>query len=339
MSATLPFRDINVHASSSYYAFSSPSSPDAPTLVVDRPTGDIRLSDGKITGGHRVSNIPGILGIIHLKLDSYIITIAKAKAVGRIKGHQIYQVTATEFLPLRERQVHDADEDIYLAYLKTLLKNGPMYFSYTFDLTNSFQRQAEINPSEPMWYRADDRFYWNKFINTSMIDFRSGKASGRISGGAQPAIDPYILPVMYGMLRITNTSIKGNGLSFILITRRSRHRTGTRYMTRGIDEEGHVANFNETEQTIILNDAASSGMSSQGFNNKSAGGSETQVLSYVQTRGSVPVYWAEINTLKYTPKLQIRSVESAVPSSEAFRRADQTVWRELHGQSCQPEGS
>lgn len=68
MSATLPFRDINVHASPSYYAFSSPSSPDAPTLVVDRPTGDIRLSESKITGGNRVSNIPGILGIIHLKL-------------------------------------------------------------------------------------------------------------------------------------------------------------------------------------------------------------------------------------------------------------------------------
>jgi hypothetical protein len=252
--------------------------------------------------------------------DSYIITIAKASPVGRIKGHQIYQVTATEFLPLRERQVHDPDEDTYLAYLKTLLKNGPMYFSYTFDLTNSFQRQTETNPSVPMWERADDRFYWNKFINTSMIDFRSGKASGRVTSGAQPAIDPYILPVMYGMLRITNTSIKGNGLTFILITRRSRHRTGTRYMTRGIDEEGHVANFNETEQTIILNDASSGGMGSsasgQGFSSKPFGGSETQVLSYVQTRGSVPLYWAEINTLKYTPKLQIRSVETALPAAK-----------------------
>ncbi|KAM0715933.1 hypothetical protein Q7P37_008447 [Cladosporium fusiforme] len=321
MSATLPFRDINVHASSSYYAFSSPSSPDAPTLVVDRPTGDIRLSEGKITGGHRVSNIPGILGIIHLKLDSYIITIAKATPVGRIKGHQIYQVTATEFLPLRERQVHDPDEDTYLTYLKTLLKNGPMYFSYTFDLTNSFQRQAEMNPSEPMWQRADDRFYWNKFINTSMIDFRSGKASGRLSSGVQPAIDPYILPVMYGMLRITNTSIKGNAMVFTLITRRSRHRTGTRYMSRGIDEEGHVSNFNETEQAIILNDAGSSGLSSfagdRGYTDgKPVGGSETQVLSYVQTRGSVPLYWAEINTLKYTPKLQIRGVESATPAAK-----------------------
>ena len=248
--------------------------------------------------------------------DSYIITIAKASPVGRIKGHQIYQVTATEFLPLRERQVHDPDEDTYLTYLKTLLKNGPMYFSYTFDLTNSFQRQNEINPSVPMWERADDRFYWNKFINASMIDFRSGKASGRITSGAQPAIDPYILPVMYGMLRITNTSIKGNGLTFILITRRSRHRTGTRYMTRGIDEEGHVANFDETEQTIILNDTSSGGMGSSGFGSKPVGGSETQVLSYVQTRGSVPLYWAEINTLKYTPKLQIRSVETALPAAK-----------------------
>ena len=91
-------------------------------------------------------------------------------------------------------------------------------------------------------------------------------------------------------------------------------------MTRGIDEEGRVANFNETEQTIILNDAASGGMGSsasgQGFSSKPLGGSETQVLSYVQTRGSVPLYWAEINTLKYTPKLQIRSVESALPAAK-----------------------
>lgn len=68
MSALLPFRDINVHASSTYYAFSSPSSPNAPTLVVDRPTGDLRLNDGKLTGGNRVSSISGILGIIKLRL-------------------------------------------------------------------------------------------------------------------------------------------------------------------------------------------------------------------------------------------------------------------------------
>jgi phosphatidylinositol 4-phosphatase len=68
MSARLPFRDLNVYASSSHYAFTSPSSPDAPTLVIDRPSGDLRLNDGKLTSGNRVSSISGILGIIKLRL-------------------------------------------------------------------------------------------------------------------------------------------------------------------------------------------------------------------------------------------------------------------------------
>ena len=68
MAAGLPFRDINVHSSPSHYAFSSPSSPSAPTLVVDRPSGDLRLHDGKLLGSKRVSSIAGILGMIKLRL-------------------------------------------------------------------------------------------------------------------------------------------------------------------------------------------------------------------------------------------------------------------------------
>ena len=68
MSVALPYRDINVHSSPSHYAFSSPSSPSAPTLVVDRPSGDIRLHDGKLLGSKRVSSIAGIIGMIKLRL-------------------------------------------------------------------------------------------------------------------------------------------------------------------------------------------------------------------------------------------------------------------------------
>lgn len=64
----LPFRDVNLHASPSHYAFTSPSSPQAPTLVVDRPTGDLRLNDGPLSGAKRISSIAGILGILKLKL-------------------------------------------------------------------------------------------------------------------------------------------------------------------------------------------------------------------------------------------------------------------------------
>ena len=72
MAGQLPFRDINVHASTSHYAFTSPSSPSSPTLVIERPSGDLRLNDGSLLGAKRVSSIAGILGIIKLKLGQLI---------------------------------------------------------------------------------------------------------------------------------------------------------------------------------------------------------------------------------------------------------------------------
>jgi hypothetical protein len=253
--------------------------------------------------------------------DKYIITITKAQPMGRLKGHMVYKVIATEFLPLRERPLHDHDEDIYLRLLKTFIKSGPMYFSYSADLTNTFQRQSKINQSLPLWKRADDRFFWNRHLQSELIDFRT--SGNRQQHGQQPAVDPYILPVMFGMLEIASTRLKSTPLTIALITRRSRHRAGTRYFSRGIDEDGNVSNFNETEQVVILNDNASGlgGFAGGGgMQNGKVGGSdgrEVQVMSYVQTRGSVPVYWAEINSLKYTPKLQIRGVETAIPAAQA----------------------
>ena len=74
------------------------------------------------------------------------------------------------------------------------------------------------------------------------------------------------------------------------MTRRSTLRAGTRYFRRGIDIDGNVANFNETEQIFISDD--------------------NHLFSLLQTRGSVPVYWAEINNLKYKPNLVISSQSS-----------------------------
>jgi len=231
----------------------------------------------------------------------------------------IHKVVATEILPLRERPLHDHDEDTYLSLLRKTLGTGPMYFSYGLDLTNSFQRQAKSDISAPLWSRADDRFFWNKFLSTDLIDFRLGgvkSSDNRTSAGPQPGVDPYILPVISGMLAIRKTAIKGNPLTFALITRRSRHRTGTRYFSMGLDENGHVSNFNETEQIIVLNDSDAGGFNVANGKMINTAGRDVQVLSYVQTRGSVPVYWAEINKLKYTPELQIRGVESAVNAAK-----------------------
>ncbi|KAG9228275.1 SacI homology domain-containing protein [Amylocarpus encephaloides] len=319
--ASLPFRDINVHASASHYAFTSPSSPAAQSLVVERPSGDLRLNDGPLHGGKRISSIAGILGMIKLRLDKYIVVITQAQPMGRLKGHMVYKVITTEFLPLRERPLHDKDEDTYLTLLKGFIRSGPLYFSYSFDITNTFQRQSQLDQSLPLWKRADDRFFWNRFVQSDLIDFRI--SGTRHQNGPQPGADSYILPVMFGMLEIANATVKSNPLTLVLITRRSRHRAGTRYFSRGIDEQGNVSNFNETEQIVLLNDSTSGlgGFAGGGgmHNGKvgGSGGKEVQILSYVQTRGSVPVYWAEVNTLHYTPRLQVRGVESAVEAAKA----------------------
>jgi phosphatidylinositol 4-phosphatase len=239
--------------------------------------------------------------------------------MGRLKGHMVYKVISTDILPMRERQIRDPDEDIFISLLKGFLRDAPMYFSYSIDLTNSFQRQSQADTSQPLWMRADDRFFYNRFVQSDLINFRTRGARGQ--PGAQPAVDPYILPVIFGVLEIRPTTFKKNPVTLVLMTRRGRHRGGTRYFTRGLDEDGHAANYNETEQVLILNDSGSgmggfAGSADMQSGKYGGNGQEMQILSYVQTRGSVPSYWSEINSLKYTPKIQIRSIDSAIPAAQ-----------------------
>lgn len=232
----------------------------------------------------------------------------------------VYKLVAAEILPMRERQIHDPDEDTFISLLNTFLQRGPMYFSYSIDLTNSFQRQSQADTSSPLWMRTDDRFFFNKHLQSDLIEFRT--RGSRSQPGKQTAMDPFILPCIFGMLEIKPTKFKNTPITMIIISRRSRYRGGTRYFTRGLDEEGHAANYNETEQVIILNDSSSGLGGYAGSSDMQSGklgsgpGQEMQIMSYVQTRGSVPTYWSEINSLKYTPKIQVRSTESAVAASQ-----------------------
>lgn len=77
-----------------------------------------------------------------------------------------------------------------------------------------------------------------------------------------------------------------NGIAFNwgIVSRRSVHRAGTRLFSRGIDATGNVSNYVETEQLIEINGDRS---------------------SFVQTRGSIPLFWYQAPNLKYKPKPQI----------------------------------
>ncbi len=71
-------------------------------------------------------------------------------------------------------------------------------------------------------------------------------------------------------------------VQYAIISRRSTWRTGVRLYTRGIDQTGAVANYVETEAI-----AMHSG----------------RVVSYVQSRGSAPVFWTQRPNLSYVCRL------------------------------------
>lgn len=196
-----------------------------------------------------------------------------------------------------------------------------MYFSFEFDITNSLQRKHEkvlaekdkqrlveeekeaklagklrkqkpgTNPpveiakeagglvepleSEPIYRRADTRFWWNRHLVSDFVnavdhsDFIVVLQQGFITSV------PFTLPTD------SNSSLVPSSVSatpaqgkFTIISRRSIERPGLRYMRRGTNEKGGVANFVETEFIISVEREG-----------------EVHIASFVQTRGSIPIFW------------------------------------------------
>lgn len=263
-------RDIVLTSSPTRYELAASTA----TLSIARPSGEISFGNEKGGGGGGVP-VAGILGMLRLQFDRYLLVITRARQVGSLTGHVVYVMEAFDLLPMRARTATDVDEQQYLALVRAHLHGGQFYFSHTLDLTNSLQRQH--GQQGPLWRRADERFFWNRYI---MEDF------------IQAGMDGFILPVVYGFFAIHRVLLRGHAVTLALCTRRSRYRAGTRYFSRGIDAEGHVSNFNETEQILLL------------------GPNESTALAYVQTRGSMPAYWAEVINLRYKPWLRILSSEA-----------------------------
>jgi G:T-mismatch repair DNA endonuclease (very short patch repair protein) len=87
-----------------------------------------------------------------------------------------------------------------------------------------------------------------------------------------------------------------------LISRKNIFRNGRRFITRGADLQGNVANMVETEQIVIFNDD-----------------SIFKVASYVQTRGSIPLIWSQKPDLRWTPKISINVEQSFKSCKEHYK--------------------
>ncbi|EEB05856.1 inositol polyphosphate phosphatase [Schizosaccharomyces japonicus yFS275] len=258
-------------------------------MTIHRDTGKIVVEPEEFETIKRTkANSVTLFGAVQLKRDKYIILATEKTCAAQILGHRIYRVDKFEVIPYHGGYPEDQDElDLYNLLVRHL-GTGPFYFSYTWDLTNSLQRSCLNESNEPNYIKSDKRFFWNEFACQDFIECAK----------AFPQVAQFITPMIYGFINSASTMIKGRAVTLALISRRSKRRAGTRYFTRGLDANGNVANFNETEQVTIVSDR------------------NTDVtFAHVQTRGSVPVYWAEVNHLRYKPMLITNPVPTALPAA------------------------
>ncbi|XP_074674960.1 synaptojanin-2 isoform X2 [Strix aluco] len=207
----------------------------------------------------------GCLGELQLKCGNtrlhFLVLVTGCTSVGKILDAEVYKITATDFCPLQE----ETKEEERITALKKILNSGMFYFSWpnagsNFDLTVRAQKQGDNH------YESGNSFFWNQLLHVPFKHY-------------QVNCSDWLLKVICGVVDIRTVYASHKKAKACLISRISCEQAGVRFHIRGVNDDGHVSNFVETEQTIYLDD---------------------DVSSFVQIRGSVPLFWEQ-------PGLQVGS--------------------------------
>ncbi|XP_076009906.1 phosphatidylinositol-3-phosphatase SAC1-B [Genypterus blacodes] len=245
-------------------------------LAIDRVSTEISLTARRdIPAFAETKVIWGVMGTIRLVAGMYLVVITKKKKVGDLLGHAVWKALDFDVISYKKTMLHLTDNQMqdnktFLSMINSVLHTDGLYFATDYDLTHTLHRLANTSPEfqeMSLLERADQRFVWNGHLLKEFM--------------AQPELHQFVYPVVHGFIIMKSSCINGKMFEWSIISRRSCFRAGVRYYVRGIDSEGHAANFVETEQVVQYNSAKA---------------------SFVQTRGSIPFYWSQRPNLKYKPK-------------------------------------
>ncbi|KAL3426024.1 Polyphosphoinositide phosphatase [Phlyctema vagabunda] len=256
------------------------------------------IDDGnKASGGMRLkSSTWGLLGFIRFTGAYYMLTITKRRQVAMIGGHAVYQVDGTELVPLTtaassrfKPDQRNTEEARFLGILNNLDLTRSFYFSYSYDITHTLQHNIMTEREAiakgvayPHDHEYNSMFVWNSYLLQPA------------SAALKNTYD-WCLPVIHGYIDQAALSVYGRSVYITVIARRSRYFAGARFLKRGANDLGYVANDVETEQ--IVSEVLTTSFHAPGpklFANPN-------FTSYVQHRGSIPLYWTQDNT-GVTPK-------------------------------------
>lgn len=239
-----------------------------------------RISEGnRSTGGLAfVAKVYGIAGCIKFLESYYLILVTKRRQIGCICGHAIYSIEESQLITVPHSLIqtdlaHSKTELRYKKLLSSVDLTKDFFYSYTYPIMQSLQKNISAIGEDMMSY--ENIFVWNAFL-TQSIRSRCNNALWTIA-------------LVHGHFKQVRLSIFGREFSVALISRRSRHFAGTRYLKRGVNDRGRVANDVETEQIVL---------------DEKAGSCKGQMSSVVQMRGSIPLFWSQ-EASRFSPKPDI----------------------------------
>ncbi|KFY02639.1 hypothetical protein O988_02015 [Pseudogymnoascus sp. VKM F-3808] len=239
------------------------------------------VGDGnKSTGGMKLKcSTWGLLGFVRFTGTYYMLLITKRSQVALIGGHYVYQIDDSR----------NAEETRFLGILNNLDLSRSFYFSYSYDITHTLQhnilkeRDAMTqNLPRPHPPEYNDMFVWNNYL------------LGPATVALKNTYD-WCLPIIHGYMDQAALSIYGRTVYITIIARRSRFFAGARFLKRGANDLGYVANDVETEQIVA------EGLTTSFHAPGPKLFASPNYTSYVQHRGSIPLYWTQDST-GVTPK-------------------------------------
>ncbi|OAA70871.1 polyphosphoinositide phosphatase Fig4 [Akanthomyces lecanii RCEF 1005] len=256
------------------------------------------IDDGnKGTGGIKLRCTTwGLLGFIRFTGCYYMLLITKKSTVAMIGGHYIYQVEGTELIPLAmgksskpEARNNSAEETRFLSIFNSLDLTRSFYYSYSYDVTHTLQHnimRERASIARGVVPQTDGElntmFVWNNYLLKP------------IAAVIKNPFD-WCHPIIHGYVDQAALSIYGRTAYITVIARRSRHFAGARFLKRGANDLGYVANDVETEQ--IVAECQTTSFHAPGPRLYCS----PHYTSYVQHRGSIPLHWTQDST-GVTPK-------------------------------------
>ncbi|ODM99498.1 Polyphosphoinositide phosphatase [Orchesella cincta] len=243
----------------------------------------------------------GILGFVRFLEGYYIVLVTKRRKVATIGYHSVYKIedTACIYIPC-DGPSKNPDELRYLKLFQSIDLSSNFYFTYSYDLTNSLQYNLSPHKRVLSAYKVSNP---DLVAGYGVANFANRKFvwNAKLLEPMETILHPdWILNITHGFIGQSSLCVHGKPIYLTLIARRSAQYAGTRFLKRGANFEGNVANEVETEQ-IVFDSSVSS------FH-------RGKFTSFVQMRGSIPAHWSQ-DIAKMVPKPPI-GIDLADPYAE-----------------------